>query len=326
MSRRGAAAHPRNVLRNGPDLAALVAAHGELRKYFRFSRQVAMQRRTDRFMWEDADAVRCLTVAMLHYYFQLTVDVPPAHLLPHLTLRLNYVHFLEDLLNLQNSSSDVPAAQSDSSTILIHGIDIGTGATCIFPLLLARLHPALRWIATEINPESFRIAARNWHINFGPGAQTSSQPPLDLPSDATELDSGALSLRLVPQTDDSQSPSILLCALKGNERALFSMCNPPFFESVDAKQVRGKRSFRAVDSEVATEGGEYAFVMQMIDESLQLRARIGTYTTMLGRQSTLPAVMKRLRECDDVSEHGNTELWQGKICRSVVWWRVKQQE
>lgn len=313
-------AHPRNVLRNGPDLAALLASHGELRKYFRFSRQVAMQRRPDRFMWEDADAVRCLTVAMLQHYFQLTVDVPPAHLLPHLTLRLNYVHFLEDLLNLQNSPVE-SAPASDSSTILIHGIDIGTGATCIFPLLLARLHPALRWVATEINPESFRIAARNWHVNFGPAAHTPSQPPLYLPSDAREFDSGALSLRLVD--DNAAASPILLCALKENERALFSMCNPPFFESVGAKQVRGKCSFRAVDSEVATEGGELAFVMQMIDESLQLRERIGTYTTMLGRQSTLPAVMQRLRECEDVSEHGSTELWQGRICRSVVWWRIR---
>jgi 23S rRNA A1618 N6-methylase RlmF len=295
-------------------LIALARLFPELRKFFRFSRQIAMQRRADRFMWEEPDAVRHLTAAMLQHYFRLAVDIPPAHLMPHLTLRLNYVHFLEDLLLADaNWSADHAWFDAPRDRLsLVHGIDIGAGATCIFPLLLARLHPAMRLLATEINAESFRIAARNWHANFD------AEHPLAPPDDAARATYVAprFELRL------ADGASILLSAVRENERAQFCMCNPPFFESVDAKQARGKRSFRAVASEVATEGGELAFVMQLIDESLQLRRRVHTYTTMLGRQSTLAPVLKRLRECGDVSECGSHELWQGRMCRSVVWWRV----
>lgn len=313
------APHPRNVLRDGPDFSALAQEFPELRKFFRFSHRVAVQRRADRFMWEEPDAVRCLTAAMLRHYFRLVVDIPAAHLLPHLTLRLNYVHFLEDRLNADANWSAAHAwfdGNRDGLT-LIHGIDIGAGATCIFPLLLERLHPTMQLLATEINPESFRIAVRNWRVNF----DTDQQPHAPLDDAARSFVAPNFELRLT----DSAAPSILLSVLKENERAQFCMCNPPFFESVGAKQVRGKRSFRAVDSEVATEGGELAFVMQLIDESLQLRRRVHTYTTMLGRRSTLAPVLKRLRECDQVSEFGNDELWQGRMCRCVVWWRVNDE-
>lgn len=255
-------------------------------------------------MWHEADAVRCATDVLLRHHFQLRVTLPREHLLPHLTLRLNYVHFLEDLLGGEWRRDQACA---------FHGIDIGAGASCIYPLLLRRLHPEVRLLATELNPASFALAARNWHANFGDAAVP--LPPLD--GDADAYAAAAFDLRRV------RSGELLLAALRDGERALFCMCNPPFFDSVEAKATHGKRSFAAVESEVATPGGELAFVLQLVDESLQLRARVGTYTTMLGRSSTLAPLLKRLRECADVEAHGSDTFWQGRMSRPVVWWRVK---
>jgi 23S rRNA A1618 N6-methylase RlmF len=66
-----------------------------------------------------------------------------------------------------------------------------------------------------------------------------------------------------------------------------------------------------------------AFVLQMIDESLALGRRVGTYTSMLGLHSTLAPVLARLRQlADAVEAHGSDVFAQGRMTRSVVWWRV----
>lgn len=294
--------HARNALRDPPNLRQLAATHPELNKYFRFSRREPLKR-TDRFMWEDADAVRCVTDVLLRHHFQLRVALPKEHLLPHLTLRLNYVHFLEDLIGAARWRRDEPCT--------FHGIDIGAGASCIYPMLLRRLHPEIRLLATELNGASFALAARNWHANFG--IADASLPPLD---DVDSYAAAAFQLRRV------RDGELLLAALRDGEGALFCMCNPPFFDSVEAKATHGKRSFAAVESEVATPGGELAFVLRLVDESLLLRSRVGTYTTMLGRSSTLAPLLKRLRGCADVVAHGSDTFWQGRMSRPVVWWRI----
>lgn len=293
--------HPRNVLRDPPNLRLLSTMYPELCKYFRFSRREPL-RRTDQFMWEDADATRCATDVLLRHLFQLRITLPATHLLPHLTLRLNYVHFLEDLCGGPDSWL--------RSGFTFHGLDIGVGASCIYPLLLRRLHPQISLLATDVNADSLQLAARNWNANFG--AQETTTAAM-----TTATTAPLFELRLVCEGQ------LLLAALRDGETVQFCMCNPPFFESTQAKAARGKRSFGAVDSEVATTGGELAFVLQMIDESLILGRRVGTYTSMLGLHSTLAPVLTRLRQLGDAVEaHGSDVFAQGRMTRPVVWWRV----
>lgn len=80
--------------------------------------------------------------------------------------RLNYLHWIEDLVAL---SPDTGA---------IHGIDIGypvsahaqltatgVGASCIYPLLGARLQPRWTWTGTEVDKDAFEVAKANVALN-----------------------------------------------------------------------------------------------------------------------------------------------------------------
>ena len=70
---------------------------------------------------------------------------PVCRLIPTVPLRLNYILWIEDLIN---KKSDVT------------GIDIGTGATCVYPLLAAKKNK-WKFLATEADEMSFTWAKHN---------------------------------------------------------------------------------------------------------------------------------------------------------------------
>ena len=105
---------------------------------------------------------------------------------------------------------------------------------------------------------------------------------------------GNINTRLV--TDGS----ILNGALSQEDAALFdfTMCNPPFFKEVaDHKKHPTKAGGEATDGELATAGGELAFLEGMLKDSLALRSRITWYTSMIGRKEDVRAFKTRLFEC-----------------------------
>lgn len=70
-------------------------------------------------------------------------------LIPTIPLRLNYILWIEDLIG-----------QSTAEAADVHGVDIGTGATCIYPLIGAKRN---NWsfVATETNETSLSFAKHN---------------------------------------------------------------------------------------------------------------------------------------------------------------------
>lgn len=60
--------------------------------------------------------------------------IPDGQLCPTVPNRANYIHWIEDLLAL------APAPWHSSGAHQVAGIDIGTGANCIYPLLGAAMH------------------------------------------------------------------------------------------------------------------------------------------------------------------------------------------
>ncbi|CAM9398477.1 unnamed protein product [Ectocarpus fasciculatus] len=101
------------------------------------------------------------------------------------------------------------------------GVDVGTGASCIYPLLGAKV-AGWSFLATEIDPVSAEWAEKNVRSN-----------------DLQEK----VKVRLVPSPADGgdveAAPGPLLAALRDEDGDFdFSMTNPPFFESAD--EVRAK--------------------------------------------------------------------------------------
>ena len=119
--------HARNRYTSAPDFAMLA------RRYAWFERHVVHygngKARVD---WSDRVAVKDVTRVLLMHDFGIVWDMPTDRLCPPVPNRLNYVLWIEDLLALE--------APASKMTRKVTGIDIGTGSSCIYPLLGIALH------------------------------------------------------------------------------------------------------------------------------------------------------------------------------------------
>uniref|UniRef100_A0A8C0XIS9 U6 small nuclear RNA (adenine-(43)-N(6))-methyltransferase n=1 Tax=Castor canadensis TaxID=51338 RepID=A0A8C0XIS9_CASCN len=242
--------------------------------------------------FKDPEAVRALTCTLLREDFGLSIDIPLERLIPTVPLRLNYIHWVEDLIGHQDS---------DRST-LRRGIDIGTGASCIYPLLGATLN-GWYFLATEVDDMCFNYAKKNVEQN-----------------NLSEL----IKVVKVPQK------TLLMDALKEESEIIydFCMCNPPFFANqLEAKGVNSRNPRRPPPSSVNTggiteimaEGGELEFVKRIIHDSLQLKKRLRWYSCMLGKKCSLAPLKEELR-IQGVPKVTFTEFCQGRTMRWALAW------
>jgi 23S rRNA A1618 N6-methylase RlmF len=157
--------------------------------------------------------------------------LPPLLQVPN---RLNYLLVVEDLLASWLGPADAAQLAQVPQLPDVLGLDIGTGASAIYPLLA---HAALRWrmVGTDIDADSLQAAAHNVALNglqqrislLGTdgtvaGLGATSQPPFF---------TSALALAAAAQTapGGSSAPS-------STQQLLFTMCNPPFFASWEEAQ------------------------------------------------------------------------------------------
>src|SRR5687767_4043519 len=118
------AMHPRNRFRTGYDFAQLAASNPALAPF------VAPNPYGDLSIdYTNPSAVKALNRALLaHAYGVRHWDVPPGYLCPPIPGRSDYLHHLADLLG-EGSGSSIP--RGPSTRVL----DIGVGASCIYPLI-----------------------------------------------------------------------------------------------------------------------------------------------------------------------------------------------
>ncbi|CAJ0862686.1 3824_t:CDS:10 [Entrophospora sp. SA101] len=100
--------------------------------------------------FKNPEAVRQLTYCLLHNDFNLKLDIPLDTLCPPIPNRLNYIHWIEDLISSIEAKNDI-----------VYGIDIGTGASCIYPLLGCTLNKNWKFIATDIDERAIKYAEDN---------------------------------------------------------------------------------------------------------------------------------------------------------------------
>ncbi|KAK6537626.1 hypothetical protein TWF694_011800 [Orbilia ellipsospora] len=211
--------------------------------------------------------------------------------------RLNYILWLSDLIMDTHS----PAQTTEKPKVI--GVDIGTGASAIYPLLGCAQFPHWNFIATEIDPSSLLQASKNIQQN-------------------------SLETR-VTLVDVSHAETIFPAEVtESAENIDFTMCNPPFYSSVNdmmssakLKSVPPLSACTGSTTEMVTEGGEVAFVSRILDESLKLREKVKWYTSMLGKLSSVEKVVEKLKE-NGVSNYLVGEFVQGvgKTKRWAVGW------
>uniref|UniRef100_A0A182RRZ9 U6 small nuclear RNA (adenine-(43)-N(6))-methyltransferase n=1 Tax=Anopheles funestus TaxID=62324 RepID=A0A182RRZ9_ANOFN len=283
--------HPRNRYRQKANFQQLIKLFPELN-------EVASVDLTGKVKldYRNKQAVHLLSKCLLLQDFGLTLELPPNKLVPTLPLRLNYIHWLEDIGTVAHWEEKEN----------VRGIDIGCGASCIYPLL-AVVQSQQRWhmVAIEKAEDSLESAKANVTRN-------------------------ELQRCINVQAQNRDGNTILLDVLKNfpDECFDFCMCNPPFFDS-NSNELKphdrtGKRREPSNAStgsleELATEGGEVTFISQIIEESIQLKERISVYTTMIGHKSSYEKILRTLQRA---SIHNITvsRFCQGNTTRWAVAW------
>ncbi|KAJ2826013.1 hypothetical protein GGI24_003013, partial [Coemansia furcata] len=226
---------------------ALAETYVELKPYL-----VAGSSQRSTIDFKNPDAVRVLNQALLSVYFDLRIHLPSNSLCPIIANRLNYIKWLSTNIVLEF----IPGP--------LNGLDIGTGASCIYPLLGARYLPKCSFVGTDINEESMATALQNVNQNG-----LHSRIKVFLNTDRhTTLPLDALDFPLPDVDADGSSFA-------------FCMCNPPFYENIGERlrlreMKRGAPSLNTIakDDELYTEGGEESFLSRLVDESIIHAKRI----------------------------------------------------
>uniref|UniRef100_K3WZ68 AAA+ ATPase domain-containing protein n=1 Tax=Globisporangium ultimum (strain ATCC 200006 / CBS 805.95 / DAOM BR144) TaxID=431595 RepID=K3WZ68_GLOUD len=291
----GAHLHARNRYKdNAPDFYQLAQLYAPFKQYVNDEKQTAS------LAWDDPFAVRELTKTLLLHDFQLHWSLPIDRLCPPLPNRLNYLHWIEDLLLEANIAALSPSETS------IYGIDIGTGASCIYALLGAQMHPNWRFLATEINAESFTSAQENVRRN----------PALETRVNVLRVQTQ----RLLREPLEQLKPSF--GGANNGGVVHFCMCNPPFFDDMSEADTNPSTCCMGSSNEMVCSGGEVAFINNMIDDSLVLRHRIVWYTSMIGKKSTVRKILAVLRE-KQIPQTRTTEFLQGRTKRWGIAWTFR---
>lgn len=138
--------HPRNIYRVKPNYLQLGEKYSSFKELLTFYKNGKAK-----LNFTDPQALRLLTITLLDNDFSLKVDLPIDRLIPAVPQRLNYVLWVEDLLSLLDLNPNEN----------VNGIDIGTGACCIFPLLGCTTNKSWTFIATEADEVSYKFAVEN---------------------------------------------------------------------------------------------------------------------------------------------------------------------
>ncbi|KAH7911146.1 hypothetical protein BJ138DRAFT_1185969 [Hygrophoropsis aurantiaca] len=277
--------HPRNPYRNPPDFASLAEQYYPLKKHI-----ISTHDGGSTVDFQDPAAQRRLTEALLWRDFALQLSVPDNRLCPPVPNRLNYVLWLQDIVAATFCSNDA-----------VRGIDIGTGASAIYPLLACRLNPS--WIihATDIDDLSLHYARAN-------------------------VDRNNLQNRITVGQTKLNDPIFSIFDVDIDSQYDFTMCNPPFYNSAEdvarsaeTKDYSPSAVCTGAEVEMITPGGEYSFVERMVKESLQHKTRCRWFTSMLGKMSSVPEIVALLR-LNKIDNYAITEFVQGQTRRWAIAW------
>ena len=267
-----------------------------------------------------------LTRGLLHMYLNVRLpQLPTHHLCPPVPNRLFYLHWIhtELLSQEQQVCRDDQQRQISRSNGKV-GLDLGVGASCIYPLLAARVFND-RMIGSDVNVEALQLAQANVDAN-----QLQHQIHLlhVLPSHAQEPSTplgGPLQRTLDAIQTSKQQAFSLSSGLD------FVMTNPPFYDpnSMEEDQETAQAPPRIGDGRARTnmtmlEGsypqGEVGFVVDVLVDSLRARTSSRWFSSMLGKKTSLIFVTKLLTHLLGPAHIQSTEYGPGQYTRWFVAW------
>lgn len=252
--------------------------------------------------FSDADAVKALNKALLLTYYDISDwDIPANYLCPPIPGRADYIHYIADLLSETNDGK-IPEGDG------VLGLDIGTGANCIYPIIG---NSAYGWhfVGTDVDEKALEncseIIRKNPHLIDSISLQQQTEPRFIFKNIITTEDRFAFTMCNPPFHASKEE------AIKGNLRKVSHLTN--------AKVAKPQLNFGGQSSELWVEGGEFAFITQMIYESAKYPQNCLWFTTLVSKKDNLKGIY-RLLDKVNAAEIKTVEMSQGqKTSRFVAW-------
>ena len=288
--------HPRNKHLYGYDFEQLIHICPELKSFVLINH----------FNIETIDfgnpvAVKLLNQALLKQYYKINIwDIPQNYLCPLVPGRADYIHNLADLLASSNGNH-IPKGNT------VNALDIGVGANCIYPLIG---HQEYGWsfIGSDIDSLSIKVANQI-------------------------ISSNSLS-KFIELRQQTNSTFIFNGIIKPNEMIDITLCNPPFHSSANEAQQGTERKWRNLgyqkkskpilnfggqSNELWCKGGERAFILKMIEESVSFSQNCLWFTTLVSKSDNLPSIYNTLKKVNAVNVKTINMSQGNKISRLVAW-------
>ncbi|MFY9242669.1 MAG: 23S rRNA (adenine(1618)-N(6))-methyltransferase RlmF [Polaribacter sp.] len=277
--------HPKNKFSKGYNFDELIVKNPLLKEFVIKNKYDAIT-----IDFSDPKAVKELNKALLFTYDELSVwDFPDENLCPPIPGRLDYIHHLADLLSTEEN---------------INILDIGTGATCIYPLLGVAEYN-WQFVATDIDLDS-----------------------LDTAQDIIDDNNLDAKIELRQQFNEQQ---ILKEILEDEDSFSATMCNPPFYKS--AEEARGAnrrktrnlgntavRNFSGNNNELWYLGGEKAFLHNYLYESSLFKNKSKWFTSLVSKKENIESLEKSAKKLG-VTTFKTIPLNQGNKVTRIVCWR-----
>jgi 23S rRNA (adenine1618-N6)-methyltransferase len=295
--------HPRNLHRQGYDFLALIESYPLLASYVKAN---AYDNLTIDFA--DSLAVKSLNTALLKYHYNIIGwDIPAQSLCPPIPGRVDYIHFIAELLGCVELTSAQVATPSK-----IKLLDIGTGANGVYPLLASQIY--------------------GWHCV---GSDINSQSLENVAAIIANNSSLKDSVELRWQQDKNR---IFDGIIQSGEYFDVSVCNPPFHssqqEAVNSSQRKltnlarnrgenilpsSKLNFGGLEAELWCKGGEKLFIKKLIKESRLFSNQCLWFTSLISKVDNVKPAKKLLKKLG-ASEVREIDMAQGnKITRILAW-------
>lgn len=289
--------HPRNLHKFGYDFDKLIATNQDLKQYV-FVNGFEIQT----LDFSNPDAVKSLnkSILMMDYAIKNWI-LPKDYLCPPIPGRVDYIHYLADLLATKNNNI-IPNGEN------IIGLDIGIGSNCIYPILGNSIY-GWSFVGSDIDENAIQNCKKIIEQN----------PKL--------IDAISLQLQV-------ESRFIFKNIILPEDKFAFTICNPPFHNSAseaskssirkvnNLENTRTKNpilNFGGQNSELWCDGGEIGFITQMIYESAKYPMQVFWFTTLVSKKENLPNIYKTLTKVQAV-EIKTIEMSQGQKTSRIVAW------
>ncbi|RTR37317.1 23S rRNA (adenine(1618)-N(6))-methyltransferase RlmF [Shewanella canadensis] len=326
--------HERNLHRDGYDFEKLIEATPALKSYVRPNPYGNLS-----IDFADPLAVKALNLALLQLHYRVKYwDIPAGFLCPPIPGRVDYLHYVADLLagvdsNILEDKSDEPKAGQNvpyasspkpkpQKKMKINALDIGTGANGIYPILGIQAY-GWRFVASDVDPLSIE------NVNRIVGQNKALQ--------------GKLKTRL--QTDHQK---VFHGIIYADDRFDITLCNPPFHGSLSeasegslrkVKNLAANRAakghkpepagseklpanelnFGGQKAELWCVGGEKLFLSNMIRESKDFATQCLWFTSLVSKKENLQPCYAALEKAGAVTVK-TIDMAQGnKLTRVLAW-------